>query len=169
MRPALLSLSFALLLACQSKAPPEQRAAEAASAVSAKPQAKTFGEAITATQRQELRQVLSAPESYAGKTVLVEGHVRKACSRRGCWMEIADGSDPQAPGCRVTFKDYGFFVPTDSAGSTALVQGTVEVASVPARHVGHLEDEGASFSSKQPDGTAREVRLIASGVELRRM
>jgi len=81
-------------------------------------------------------------------------------------MELADGMGTDSPGCRVTFKDYGFFVPLDSAGSTAKVQGTVEVRSVSGPEVDHLESEGAKFAGKQPDGTAREVRMVANGVEL---
>jgi hypothetical protein len=81
-------------------------------------------------------------------------------------MELSEALDPALPGCRVTFKDYGFFVPLDSAGSKARVQGTVEVTQVGPDQVAHLESEGAHFASKQPDGTAREVRLVASGVEL---
>ncbi len=172
MRAVFALLPSLLFLGCQSQPAPKREpaiAASVASAAATKPEAKKFGEAITLHERQELKQVLSDPQTYAGKTVLVEGHVRRACSRRGCWMEIADGTDAKAPGCRVTFKDYGFFVPTDSAGSTALVQGTVKVASVEARRVEHLESEGANFASKQADGTAQEVQLIASAVELSRL
>ncbi len=100
--------------------------------------------------------------------MIVEAKVRRNCTRRGCWMELADGLDPTLPGCRVTFKDYGFFVPLDSAGSTARVQGDVEVETVAAPEVAHLESEGARFPSKQADGTAREVRMVATGVELSR-
>jgi hypothetical protein len=46
------------------------------------------------------------------------------------------------------------------------VQGTFELATVPASRVRHLEGEGATFASKQPDGSARELRLVATGVEL---
>ena len=83
-------------------------------------------------------------------------------------MELAEKLDPALPGCRVTFKDYGFFVPLDSAGSSAKVQGTVQVQSVTPGEVQHLESEGAKFASKQADGSAREVRLVATGVELYR-
>lgn len=83
-------------------------------------------------------------------------------------MELSESMDPKTPGCRVTFKDYGFFVPTDSAGSHARVEGVVHVATVPAERVAHLESEGAHFESKASDGTAREVQLVASGAELRR-
>lgn len=107
-----------------------------------------------------LSAVLAAPEN--GRTVLVEGVVRRACSQRGCWMELAPPEG--GPGVRVTFKDYGFFVPTDSAGARARVQGTLEVAQLSAAGADHLRAEGASLSA----GSQREVRLIASGVELRR-
>jgi hypothetical protein len=127
---------------------------------------KRFGDAIVPGQALALASVLSKPDDFASKTVTVEAKVRRNCTRRGCWMELSQGLDPALPGCRVTFKDYGFFVPLDSAGSNAKVQGTVEVTRVGPDEVAHLESEGAHFAAKQPDGTAREVRLVASGVEL---
>lgn len=176
-------LSFALCalalagVGCQSSAPAqvsEQKpsnapsAAPAANGPSAAPQGKSYGASITETSVTALASVLANPEAYSGKTVLVDGDVRSACSRKGCWMELATSLDAAAPGCRVTFKDYGFFVPTDSQGSKARVQGVVEVTTVQKSRVDHLEAEGASFPNKSPDGTASEVRLVATGVELRR-
>src|SRR5262249_50187749 len=110
--------------------------------------------------------VLQKPDEYENQSVIVQATVRRNCTRRGCWMELADGNETDAPGCRVTFKDYGFFVPLDSAGSPARVQGTGQVRTVPGSEVAHLESEGARFASKQADGSAREVRLVATGVEL---
>jgi hypothetical protein len=107
-----------------------------------------------------LSAVLSKPED--GKKVLVEGVVRRACSQMGCWMELAPAEGGQ--GVRVTFKDYGFFVPADSAGAKARVQGTVKVAQLSAEQAEHLRAEGGSM----PAGSQREVRLVATGVELRR-
>jgi hypothetical protein len=127
---------------------------------------KKFGEPIVAGEALALSNVLAKPDDFANRTVTVEAKVRRNCTRRGCWMELSEALDPSLPGCRVTFKDYGFFVPLDSAGSKARVQGTVEVTEVGPDQVAHLESEGAHFAAKQPDGTAREVRLVASGVEL---
>ena len=107
-----------------------------------------------------LSALLKKPED--GKTVLVEGVVRRACSQMGCWMELAPAEG--GPGVRVTFKDYGFFVPTDSAGAKARVQGTVKVAQLSAAQAEHLRAEGGSMAA----GAQREVRLVATGVELRR-
>jgi hypothetical protein len=81
-------------------------------------------------------------------------------------MELAESPREGTPGCRVTFKNYGFFVPTDSAGAHARVQGRGRGRHPRASAVRHYEEEGAVFAGKQPDGTAKEVRLVASGVEL---
>jgi hypothetical protein len=173
--PRLWFLAFAFTMGCRSSATPavEQTAQKSAPAVSAvAPSAapagehKRFGEPINPGAAIALGEVLAKPDDFANRSVTIEAKVRRNCTRRGCWMELAQTLDPALPGCRVTFKDYGFFVPLDSAGSTAKVQGTVEVTRVAPEEVAHLESEGARFASKQPDGTAREVRVVASGVEL---
>ena len=109
---------------------------------------------------QPIPAVLTKPED--GKTVLVEGVVRRACSQMGCWMELAPAEG--GAGVRVTFKDYGFFVPTDSAGARARVQGRIQVAQLSVAQAEHLRSEGGSTAA----GARQEVRLVASGVELRR-
>jgi hypothetical protein len=112
--------------------------------------------------------VIERAAQYQGKTVLVEGKVRAACSRKGCWMELAPTSAKGTQGCRVTFKGYSFFVPIDSAGATARVEGVVTVRDVSSGEVEHLESEGAVFANKAADGSAKEVRIVASGVELKK-
>jgi Domain of unknown function (DUF4920) len=138
----------------------------AASAAEVAPAAKSFGAPITPGPELQLADVLKEPERYRDQAITVEGHVRSACTRRGCWMEVAESADQALPGCRVTFKDYGFFVPTDSAGARAKVQGTFGVNTLPAERVAHLESEGGHFPHKNADGSVNELRLVASGVEL---
>jgi hypothetical protein len=164
----------ALLLGCNkaseiAEPAPAAQAAPAAPTASAASMAagrQSFGEPLGKSPAIALADVLKAPEKYADQSVLVEGDVRQACSRKGCWMELSAGKDAAAPGCRVTFKDYGFFVPTDSKGSKARVEAKVESKHIKPAMVTHLEEEGAKFADKAPDGSAREVRLVATGVEL---
>jgi hypothetical protein len=125
---------------------------------------KLYGQALAPAAPITVAALLARPET--GAPVTVEGSVRKACTRKGCWMELAESAREGTPGCRVTFKNYGFFVPVDSAGSHARVQGQVQVDTLAAEAVRHYEEEGAVFAGKQPDGTAKEVRLVATGVEL---
>jgi len=142
-------------MAQQAKAPP----ASSSGAV------LTRGEKLKGLEVVSFEKLLSSPQEYDGKTVALEAKVRQACTKKGCWMELAAAD--KGPGVRVTFKDYGFFVPLDSAGSTAKVEGTVKVAELSPEKAKHFESEGAKVA-KDKDGKYREVQLVAVGVELRK-
>jgi hypothetical protein len=172
-RSALLTL-FALPLAALAETPPAKAvqtdcphlaAAPAAEAKSTAGWTLTRGEALKGAPAVPLAELLAKPQAHEGKTVRVEGVVRKACEKKGCWMELAEGA--KGAGVRVTFKDYGFFVPLDSAGASARVEGLVKVSELSDAMAKHYESEGA-IVPRGADGKPREVQLVASGVELRR-
>lgn len=170
---ALLGAGSLVLSGCQGGDGPRRTPAASSAqpaAATAKPANAVLrvGAPIASQRKERLAAVLKDPSAFAGQTFVVEGNVRRACSRKGCWMELAADATAGAPSCRVTFKDYAFFVPTDSAGRMAKVEGTLEVVKLKARHVEHLAEEGATFKDKAPDGSAEEVRFVATGVELRR-
>ncbi|MBX7101947.1 MAG: DUF4920 domain-containing protein [Myxococcaceae bacterium] len=125
------------------------------------------GEKLKGLPAVELAALLKSPSDFDGKTVALKGTVRKACERKGCWMELATAADAKGPGVRVTFKDYGFFVPLDSAGRKAQVEGQVKVAELSDETAKHYESEGAQVP-RGKDGKPREVQLVALGVELRK-
>jgi hypothetical protein len=125
----------------------------------------TRGAAISRDAKTvKLAEVLATPDAYTKSPVVVEATVTTACERKGCWMQLsADGK----PGVRVTFKDYAFFVPLDSAGAKARVEGVTAIKTLSKKDADHLEEEGAKLI-RNPDGTAKEVSFIATGVELTR-
>lgn len=125
----------------------------------------TRGEKLKGLPAVEMTALMAAPATFDGKTVALEGTVRKACEKKGCWMELA--ASDKGPSVRVTFKDYGFFVPLDSAGSKAKIEGTVKVAELTPEKAKHYQDEGAQVA-KDKDGKYREVQVVALGVELRK-
>jgi hypothetical protein len=110
-----------------------------------------------------LATVLESPDAYAKDAVVTEGTIEAACEKKGCWMQVVP--EPGKSGMRVTFKDYGFFVPKDVKGKTARMQGTVAIKTLSKDEADHLEGEGAKLS-RNADGTARELSFVASGVEL---
>src|SRR5262245_58087616 len=85
------------------------------------------GEKLQGLPAVKLAELVKAPDGYQGKSVRVEGTVRRACNKMGCWMELAESTSAKAAGIRVIMKDHAFFVPTDSAGSKATIEGTVSV------------------------------------------
>lgn len=168
MRLPALFLVAAALTACETPPPASTAKPEPAATAQAAPPrtTKSYGAPIRGQETVAFGAVLEKPESFEGKTVVVEGEVRRACSKKGCWMELAEAVTAEARGARVTFKDYGFFVPTDSAGAHAKLEGVVNVQLMKKGQVEHLEEEGAKIANKNADGTAREVQLVATGVEL---
>jgi Na+-transporting methylmalonyl-CoA/oxaloacetate decarboxylase gamma subunit len=106
-----------------------------------------------------IAQVMEKPDDYRKKPVVVEGTVASVCSNMGCWMQLDT--------VRVTFKDYGFFVPTDSKGMQARAEGVVKVKTLSKEEADHLEGEGAKLN-RNADGTAKEVTFVANGVELKK-
>lgn len=107
--------------------------------------------------------VLKQPAKFAGKRVRIEGVVERVCQSEGCWMQIAP--EAGANGIRVTFKDHSFFVPKDSKSMKFKAEGEFFVKVLDRAQVDHLVEDGAKIERK-PDGTADEIRFVATGVEL---
>jgi hypothetical protein len=76
------------------------------------------------------------------ENVKVEGKINAACQTKGCWMTI-DKSDGST--MRVSFKDYGFFVPKDCAGKSAVMMGRAYVDTTSVEDLRHYaKDDGKS-------------------------
>ena len=56
------------------------------------------GDKLKGLPKVELAALLNDPTPSEGKEVCLEGKVRKACEKKGCWMELAPG-DSKGPGC----------------------------------------------------------------------
>ena len=112
----------------------------------------------------DLKVALTERESLIGRSVIIEGKVDKVCQMKGCWLELMPAGESR--GVRVTFEDYGFFVPKDSMGSMARLEGKFVREELSKGEVDHLVGEGATLT-RQPDGTAVQVSFVARAVELR--
>lgn len=96
-------------------------------------------------------------------TTIVTATVTDVCPAKGCWMMVTDG-DQQI---RVTFKDYGFFVPSSLKGKTIVLQGVLQQVVVPEADRKHYaEDAGASDEEiAEITGDATEYSFEATGVK----
>jgi uncharacterized protein DUF4920 len=128
------------------------------------PKAEPFGKPLAGAQRVALADLQKSPDAWAGKTIRTEGPVSAVCQRRGCWMALGAGKDA----VRVTFKDYGFFVPKDIAGATATVEGVFSVHTVPEATAKHYAGETPGGKPDEIKGDQKELSFEATGVEIRR-
>ncbi len=122
---------------------------------------RTFGDAMPAGPSQSLAEAIEALDAEAVSNLKLEGTITKVCKKKGCWMVLTDG-DVYA---RVTFKDYGFFVPTDSGGLSSTVYGELQQKTLSRKEARHFaKDEGAD--PKQIKGDVVEYAIVASAVEI---
>lgn len=126
-----------------------------------------FGEKITpdgAISYDELLAKLETSESV--ENVKLKGKIDGVCQAKGCWMNIVSETNKDDEGFFVKFKDYGFFMPFNAAGSTAIMQGRAykeETSVDELRH--YAEDEGKSAEEiaaiTEP---VTELKFMADGV-----
>ncbi len=122
----LFLLAASLFTACQDTGKKETTAQEKTDSLSA-PQ--YFGEKITeegAMPSDSLKAMMGDSTKLNCKLV---GKINAVCQKKGCWMELMNADSSTI---RVTFKDYGFFMPKDASGRTAIVDGfaSVDVTSI---------------------------------------
>jgi len=123
-----------------------------------------FGAPLGDSPKIALADLVKDAAAWSGKTVKTEGTVSSVCQEKGCWMILKSGE----ASVRVTFKDYGFFVPKDSAGATAVLEGVFKVKTVPEATARHYAQETPGGKPDAIKGDQQELSLVASGVELAR-
>lgn len=119
------------------------------------------GEVLAATA------VLADAGKYDDKDLKLTGTVSGACQKKGCWMTLG-GGEPGAQTIRVTFKDYGFFVPKDCLGKKAVVEGHFKVTTMSVAEAQHYAEDAAKEGApvKKVTEAQKTYAMVATGVEL---
>ena len=128
----------------------------------------TFGDEITDSDALSPKMMM---EHYAamkvGDTVNAKmtGKITDVCSKKGCWMKLDMGNEDVV---RVTFKDYGFFVPLDASGEV-VVNGKAFVTETSVDDLKHYaEDAGKSEEEIAAITTPEKTYgFVADGVLLK--
>ncbi len=111
--------------------------------------------------------VLADSSKYDDKDLKLTGTVSGACQKKGCWMTLG-GGEPGAQTIRVTFKDYGFFVPKDCLGKKAVVEGHFKVTTMSVAEAQHYAEDAAKEGApvKKVTEPQKTYAMVATGVEL---
>lgn len=86
---------------------------------------KSYGKPLTLAEATKISDILSSPDSFNGKRVLVEGNIVGVCAERGCWIKLSSDREFES----LTFKvDDGVIIfPLDAKGKRARAEGVVSV------------------------------------------
>jgi hypothetical protein len=102
----------------------------------------SFGEPITVDNAVDINAVVDEFTLEDEKTYKVSGTLVNVCQSKGCWTTLAteDGRS-----IKMTFANYGFFLPTDAAGREIVAEGIgFKKVTTVAEQRHHLEDAGAT-------------------------
>jgi hypothetical protein len=124
--------------------------------------AENYGAPLKSRQAISLDSAIQQLAGQRTAAVVVESKVDKVCTAKGCWLGLSNPSGE----IRVTFKDYGFFVPPSLIGKTVLVEGVLEKVTLSLAETKHyVKDAGGDPATvTQP---RVEYRIVARGVEVK--
>ncbi|OFE12260.1 hypothetical protein PHACT_03195 [Pseudohongiella acticola] len=124
-------------------------------------QAEQYGAPVTDGRSSTVPEAIASVDAGHQGTLLVEAEVTSVCQAKGCWL----GFSSDAGDVRVTFKDYGFFVPFSVRGKIVRAEGTMEKVELSLEDSKHLiEDAGGDPTTvTQP---IIEYQFVATGVDV---
>lgn len=131
--------------------------------------AGTYGAGVGLTETVAIAAIHREPESYEGKTVVVEGTVSDVCPNRGCWVDLVDAQTNET--IRVKVTDGYIVFPLSAKGKHARVEGTVEKLELTEEQARNwreheAEELGRSFDPESVTGPEVIWRIKGSGAEI---
>ena len=124
---------------------------------------EVFGSTLVETGTPlSLGELVNDNQKYLDQEVLVATRIAKVCQKKGCFFVAQEGPAM----ARVTFKDYGFFIPSDSGGKDVVLLGVFSRKSVSKEEAEHY----AADLGEKPAATPEkfEYSIIASAVKIPR-
>lgn len=106
-----------------------------------------------------LNDLVNKSAEFDNKTVTTEGTINKVCQKKGCFFILQSGGEM----ARISFKDYSFFVPTNTTGAKVKLNGTFSVKTISEEDAKHYAEDAGS----NPDaitGPQKEYALVATSV-----
>ena len=124
--------------------------------------AEVFGAPLdTDASPTSLAELLDNPDAYVDTVVRVEARISQVCQKKGCFM-IASAGDKAV---RISFRDYGFFVPTDTGGKTVTLTGTVIERELSEKQAAHFREDAGGSDAIQ---AGKVYEIVADAVSIPR-
>ena len=159
-RSLVSSIAFAtLFLLAQAAAAHVTRLSEP---VAVTDDAEVFGALLDADAKPtSLAALLDNPDEYVDTAVRVEARISQVCQKKGCFM-IATAGDKAV---RISFRDYSFFVPTDTSGKTVTLTGTVIERELSEKQAAHFREDAGGDDTIQ---AGKVYEIVADSVSIPR-
>ncbi|TDQ19234.1 uncharacterized protein DUF4920 [Algoriphagus boseongensis] len=122
-----------------------------------------YGDIVKEEQILTPAEMVSKVENEGTFQGKITGEIKEVCTKKGCWftMDLPDGNS-----MRVTFKDYGFFLPTNSQGFPIVMEGVATLTETDVETLRHYaEDQGKTKEEVEAiTEPKKEITFEATGV-----
>ena len=124
---------------------------------------ETFGvELDNSLSKVSMQSLTTDPSLHLAKPFQVEARIAKVCQKKGCFF-IAQQAQHTL---RVSFQNYGFFIPTDSSGKTVTLSGELVKRELSPKQVAHFKADLKSETNIVKPGVVYEI--VAYSVKITR-
>jgi len=156
-------IAIALVAAGASLAAEESTVIRLSEPVEQTADTETFGAPLDeSVQAVSLEEIASDGGTYVGQSVRVVARVAQVCQKKGCFFIAQEGSSV----VRISFKDYGFFVPSDISGRRVTFIGEVVAREVTADEAAHYAEDLGTEAAPVESGEVYEI--VATSVRVPR-
>ncbi|MBC5842515.1 MAG: DUF4920 domain-containing protein [Flavobacteriaceae bacterium] len=126
----------------------------------------SFGDSISVDKALSEEDILATYEKLSqGDTVAVKfkSKIKAVCKEKGCWMNLDLPEDKEV---FVKFKDYAFFVPTDSKNEDVIISGKAYISVESVADLKHYAKDGGKSQAAIDSIVAPKTKysLMADGV-----
>jgi len=108
-----------------------------------------------------LTSLVASTNELESDQVLVKTSIAEVCEKKGCFFIAQEGEQS----VRITFKDYGFFIPTDSKGKEVTIAGVFTKKVLSEEKAKHYAEDAGKESS-DIIGDQVEYSIVASSIIL---
>ena len=124
-------------------------------------QSETFGVKLDhSLPKLSMQDLVTDSPSHLAKPFQVETRIAKVCQKKGCFF-IAQQDQHVL---RVSFRDYGFFIPTDSSGKTVTLAGVLVQKEISPQQAAHFEADLKTKTNVLKPGLVYEI--VADSVKI---
>jgi hypothetical protein len=122
---------------------------------------ETYGEVLNnALKEVSISDLASDSAQYLNTPFTLKTRIAKVCQKKGCFF-IAQQNEHVF---RVSFKDYGFFIPTDSSGKTVLLNGELIQKEISEEQAAHFSADLQAEAGEIAHGAVYEI--VATSVKI---
>jgi hypothetical protein len=125
---------------------------------------ETFGAPLAAEPAAvPLAEVIADADRFVDRPIVVTARIDRVCQKKGCFFIARDGDAL----VRVSFKDYSFFIPTDTSGRQATFAGELRRETVSEESANHYAND---LGDAKPDllETGPAYTIVASAIRISR-